>query len=41
MITGDVDKGHALLVKHTSLLRYRDNRAAASGETIPAAAAQP
>lgn len=41
MITGDVDKGHALLVKHTSLLRYRDNRAAASGKTIPAAAAQP
>lgn len=37
---GEVDKGHALLVKHTSLLRYRDNRAAAAGEAIPAAVVQ-
>jgi len=36
MIAGDVDKGHALLVKHTSLLRYRDHRAAAAVETAPA-----
>ena len=36
MIAGDVDKGYALLVKHTSLLRYRDHRAAAAVETAPA-----
>lgn len=38
---GNLDKGYELLVKHTSLLRYRDHPAPLTGEAAPAIAAQP
>jgi DNA-binding FadR family transcriptional regulator len=41
IVAGEVDKGHALLVKHTSLLRYRDNRAAEAGEAVSAVVSRP
>jgi DNA-binding FadR family transcriptional regulator len=41
IMLGDVDKGYELLIKHTSLLRYRDHRTPETGEAAASPVLQP